>query len=229
MSAPDLVDAIETVADAAAGRPTWVLDAVTGIATLVVGTAPLNEQIYDRGNYENNLRDDGTTGSKDLAREFMKHAIAVCLTSMTVDAASGAMAKILAQVPGATAVSDYYFTVNNVVKHVCEGISVYGVGGRTYKGLAAIASQAIHIGDLLYGTEPFAAQSHTGAQPPVPREPWFLLRQDDLNVATRWYRRVAFNCIATKPNACDEWPWASTIEGGEPRTHWYSSTTSANH
>ena len=113
-----------------------------------------------------------------------------------------------------------------IARHMCEFIKLYVPGSTTVTG-KPMAQQTLHILQALGKIN--LPNTHVGQQPPDgPYPSWHLLNRDLGNVKrTRpaWYTRDPYRCNSanaipgvapTGPLQCDEWPYLSTTQGGDP-------------
>ncbi len=102
--------------------------------------------------------------------------------------------------------------------HVCAYMPILLPGGRRKFGGARIGQATLHMREVLYDEAPVQTASHTGAQIPIPRADLHVLQRSQGRV-DGWYRAKLYGCRASDPDACDEWPWQATSQGGPGLSH----------
>ncbi|MCB0963950.1 MAG: hypothetical protein KDA98_11730 [Acidimicrobiales bacterium] len=178
--------------------------------------ASLVDQIYDRGDYEDDLDPSEPPRISEIARRTLKAALSTCLTSLTLDQAQNLAASVA---PGHVVedAGDLLVDLGSATRHLCELVPIYLPGGRTRSSDAPMGQATAHINEVLYDEPlPFTPVAHTGEQPVLPQPKWHLLNRG-VRSRSRWYRTAKYGCEGTGLETnCDEWPWSATEQGGQP-------------
>jgi len=193
--------------------PQIVIDPVTGLPKVEGET--FVQQWYDRSLSNSMLEGLDSNIEEDLEWSILL-ALSTCAQLISIEQAQqiidrrfGAGAPVLSSRAQVVSVGD-----DN--RHACELVPFYVPGAITQTKGRSIPQSTAHVNEALYATPPVAAQPHVGLQPVGQQPQWHFLNRAEA-VRDYWYKQpTTYNCAASVPNACDEWPWAATIQGGAP-------------
>lgn len=170
-------------------------------------------QMYDRSNFAARYQPSVDPLEQAQQRRAIEAALATCVATIDTTAAQQILDEVSADPPVVDGPDDLFVATPDGQRHLCELIDLYLPGGRHAGGEGAPMSQAtLHIRETLYAEPAVTPLLHTGTQPPVPRPEWHFLTRAGGRV-DGWYRQPDFNCEASTPYHCDEWPWQSTAQG----------------
>lgn len=158
------------------------------------------------------------SGSEEDREFYLRVAMATCVREIAIDEVI-AHAADFGLDPNSIDPESGMVTSPTGADHLCGLLPVYVVGGSTSASGVPTEEAGLHIHDVLFGEEPLARDNFTPAQPAganstAPQRQWQILSSGPSGAAERWYRNLPYSCQATLPQACDEWPWRDSRQGG---------------
>ncbi len=160
--------------------------------------------------------------NEDEARNIAERAIETCVAEM---ADPTLQTQVIANYVPAGAVQDgATVTVNGEDQHLCEFIPIYIPGAGTRSKGFPMREATVHISQVINNTPGVNQALYPGASPSqvnpgLPQAQWVVLNRQKPPNDRKWLKDEdkPYKCEGvTKVADCDEWPPASTTQGGEP-------------